>query len=68
MHFMRRRKLNEIGIPNSSPKWDVKCPVTIATFFSGSRTNQVSDALYYCNCEHKMDCYLSNNCIIISNA
>lgn len=55
-HFKRTtRKLHKVCTPNSSPKWDIQCPVTIATFLSKSRTNQISDALHYCNCENKMD-------------
>lgn len=49
------RKLHEVCTPNSSPRWDIQCPVTIATFLSRSRTNQISDALHYCNCENKMN-------------
>lgn len=56
MHSKRTtRKLNEVCRPNSSPRWDTEYPVTIATSLSSSRTNQISDALDYCNCENEMD-------------
>lgn len=55
-HFKRTtRNLNEVCTPKSSPKRDIQCPVTIATFLSRCRTNQISDNLHYCNCENKMD-------------